>query len=66
MKTNLSKTSRPLLHCLLPLLLLSLAVAPSQAQTSTSLDPEFYNTLCRVAEQLSAKVAEHGYAPTAL
>lgn len=34
--------------------------------TTTSLDPEFYNTLCRVAEQLSAKVAEHGYAPTAL
>ena len=34
--------------------------------TTTSLDPEFFNTLCQVTEQLSAKVAEHGYAPMAL
>lgn len=33
---------------------------------TTSVDPEFYQTLCEVSELLSAKVAEHGHAPVML
>lgn len=33
---------------------------------TTSVEPEFYQTLCEVSELLSAKVAEHGHAPIVL
>lgn len=33
---------------------------------TTSVEPEFYQTLCEVSELLSAKVAEHGHAPAML
>lgn len=33
---------------------------------TTSVEPEFYQTLCEVSELLSAKVAEHGHAPIML
>ncbi len=33
---------------------------------TTSVEPEFYQTLSEVSELLSAKVAEHGHAPVML